>query len=58
MKRLLSVLLCAVMLLSLCALSGCGSSKTLTLTNLIDSDTDKAVREARKKKKAMKKANA
>ena len=31
MKKLLSVLLCAVMLLSLCVLSGCGSSKTLTL---------------------------
>ncbi len=31
MKKTLSVLLCAVMLLSLCVLSGCGSSKTLTL---------------------------
>ena len=31
MKRLLSVLLAAAMLLTLCALSGCGSSKTLTL---------------------------
>ena len=31
MKKMLSVLLAAVMLLSLCALSGCGSSKTLTL---------------------------
>ena len=30
----------------------------LTLTNLIDSDTDKAVKEARRKKKAKKKANA
>ena len=31
MKRILSVLLAAVMLLSLCALAGCGSSDTLTL---------------------------
>ena len=31
MKRLLSALLAAVMLFALCALSGCGSSKTLTL---------------------------
>ena len=31
MKRLLSVLLVLTMLLALCALSGCGSSKTLTL---------------------------
>ena len=31
MKKMLSVLLAAVMLLSLIALSGCGSSKTLTL---------------------------
>ena len=31
MKRLLSVLIAAAMLLTLCALSGCGSSKTLTL---------------------------
>ena len=30
----------------------------LTLTNLIDSDTDKAVKEARRKKKAKRKANA
>ena len=30
----------------------------LTLSNLIDSDTDKAVKEARRKKKAMKKAKA
>ena len=31
MKKILPVLLAAAMLLSLCALSGCGSSKTLTL---------------------------
>ena len=31
MKKILSALLAAVMLLSLCALSGCGSSKALTL---------------------------
>ena len=31
MKRLLSVLLVLTMLLALCALSACGSSKTLTL---------------------------
>ena len=31
MKKILTALLAAVMLLSLCALAGCGSSKTLTL---------------------------
>lgn len=31
MKKILSVLLCAAMLFALCALSGCGSSKALTL---------------------------
>ena len=32
MKKILTALLAAVMLLSLCALAGCGSSKTLTLS--------------------------